>query len=142
MFSEITYFDGVQDKVEDMLEKTDLWGGPETYPHMAAGWAVAFDTPYPWTKQVASDHGGPNHRLGRPDGGGERNIGTACESASMLRRTPKNKLSTSRLDSRGGGIEQLAFEFAISSTGILAKVSYLPPVSKKADHRLTHLACV
>jgi arylsulfatase A-like enzyme len=25
---------------------------------MAAGWAVAFDTPYEWTKQVASDHGG------------------------------------------------------------------------------------
>jgi len=36
----------------------DKWGGPETYPHMAAGWAVAFDTPYKWTKQVASDHGG------------------------------------------------------------------------------------
>jgi arylsulfatase len=41
-----------------MLEKIDLWGGPETYPHMAGGWAVAFDTPYKWTKQIASDHGG------------------------------------------------------------------------------------
>jgi len=36
----------------------DKWGGPETYPHMAAGWAVALDTPYQWTKQVASDYGG------------------------------------------------------------------------------------
>jgi arylsulfatase A-like enzyme len=52
MFSEMTYFNGVQEKV------LDKWGGPETYPHMAAGWAVAFDTPYEWTKQVASDHGG------------------------------------------------------------------------------------
>jgi arylsulfatase len=25
---------------------------------MAAGWAVMFDTPYQWTKQMASDHGG------------------------------------------------------------------------------------
>jgi arylsulfatase len=58
MFSEMTYFNGVQETVPDMLEKIDLWGGPETYPHMAAGWAVAFDTPYKWTKQVASDHGG------------------------------------------------------------------------------------
>ena len=58
MFSEMTYFNGVQEQVEDMLKKMDKWGGPETYPHMAAGWAVAFDTPYQWTKQVASDHGG------------------------------------------------------------------------------------
>ncbi|MBM9513702.1 arylsulfatase [Desulfogranum marinum] len=58
MFSEMTYFNGVQEKVADMLKKMDEWGGPETYPHMAAGWAVAFDTPYTWTKQVASDHGG------------------------------------------------------------------------------------
>ncbi len=58
MFSEMTYFNGVQEKVSDMLQKIDKWGGPETYPHMAAGWAVAFDTPYKWTKQVASDHGG------------------------------------------------------------------------------------
>lgn len=58
MFSEMTYFNGVQEQVEDMLKKMDKWGGPETYPHMAAGWAVAFDTPFKWTKQVASDHGG------------------------------------------------------------------------------------
>ncbi|TVS11767.1 MAG: arylsulfatase [Planctomycetaceae bacterium] len=58
MFSEMTYFNGVQEKVEDMLKFIDKWGGPETYPHMAAGWAVALDTPYTWTKQVASDHGG------------------------------------------------------------------------------------
>jgi arylsulfatase len=58
MFSEMTYFNGVHEKVPDMLKALDKWGGPETYPHMAAGWAVAFDTPYTWTKQVASDHGG------------------------------------------------------------------------------------
>jgi len=58
MFSEMTYFNGVQEQVADMLKVMDKWGGPETYPHMASGWAVAFDTPYKWTKQVASDHGG------------------------------------------------------------------------------------
>ncbi|MDZ7624378.1 MAG: arylsulfatase [Ignavibacteriaceae bacterium] len=58
MFSEMTYFNGVQEKVEDMLKVMDKWGGPETYPHMAAGWAVMFDTPYKWTKQVGSDFGG------------------------------------------------------------------------------------
>lgn len=58
MFSEMTYFNGVHEKVEDMLKVMDKWGGPETYPHMASGWAVMFDTPYKWTKQVASDFGG------------------------------------------------------------------------------------
>jgi arylsulfatase A-like enzyme len=58
MFSEMTYFNGVQETVEDMLKKYDKWGGPETYPHMAAGWAVMFDTPFQWTKQVGSDFGG------------------------------------------------------------------------------------
>jgi len=58
MFNEMTYFNGVTEKVEDMVKLMDKWGGPETYPHMAAGWAVALDTPFQWTKQVASDFGG------------------------------------------------------------------------------------
>jgi arylsulfatase A-like enzyme len=58
MFNEMTYFNGVEETFEDMLKFIDKWGGPETFPHMAAGWAVALDTPYKWPKQVASDHGG------------------------------------------------------------------------------------
>ncbi|MGB8329355.1 MAG: arylsulfatase [Polyangiales bacterium] len=58
MFSEMTYFNGVQETIPDMLKVLDKWGGPETYPHMAAGWAIAFDTPYQWAKQIASDYGG------------------------------------------------------------------------------------
>jgi arylsulfatase len=58
MFNEYTYFNTVQEKVPDMLEHLDEWGGPTTYPHMAAGWAVAFDAPYAWVKQIASSFGG------------------------------------------------------------------------------------
>jgi arylsulfatase len=63
MYSEMTYFNGVQEKVEDMLKKVDQWGGPETYPHMAAGWAVALDAPFGWMKQVASDFGGTRNGM-------------------------------------------------------------------------------
>ena len=63
MFNEYTYFNGVQEKVEDMLKLADKWGGPETYPHMAAGWAVAFDAPFGWMKQVPSDFGGTRNGL-------------------------------------------------------------------------------
>lgn len=58
MFNEMTFFNGVQETVPDMLKSIDKWGGPETYPHMASGWAMVFDTPFQWPKQIASDHGG------------------------------------------------------------------------------------
>jgi arylsulfatase len=63
MFNEYTYFNGVQEKAEDMLKLLDKWGGPETYPHMAAGWAVAFDAPFGWMKQVPSDFGGTRNGM-------------------------------------------------------------------------------
>ena len=63
MFNEYTYFNGVQEKTEDMLKRLDQWGGPETYPHMAAGWAVGFDSPFGWMKQVPSDFGGTRNGM-------------------------------------------------------------------------------
>jgi arylsulfatase A-like enzyme len=63
MFNEYTYFNGVAEKVEDMLRLIDKWGGPETYPHMAAGWAVAFNAPFGWMKQVPSDFGGTRNGM-------------------------------------------------------------------------------
>ena len=63
MFNEYTYFNGVQEKVADMAKLIDKWGGPETYPHYASGWAVAMDSPFTWTKQVASDFGGTRNGL-------------------------------------------------------------------------------
>ena len=63
MFSEMTYFNGVLETVPDMLKHYDEWGGPNTYPHMAAGWAVAGDTPFSWTKQVASNFGGTRNGM-------------------------------------------------------------------------------
>lgn len=58
MYSEMTYFNGVLETVPEMLKHFDEWGSPSTYPHFAAGWAVALDAPFTWTKQVASDFGG------------------------------------------------------------------------------------
>lgn len=63
MYNEYSYFNGVQETVPDMLKRLEQWGGPETYPHMAAGWAVAFDAPFGWMKQVASDFGGTRNGL-------------------------------------------------------------------------------
>jgi len=61
--NEMTYFNGVQDTVADQLKKLDKWGSPETYPHFAAGWAVAGNAPFAWTKQVGGDYGGSKNGM-------------------------------------------------------------------------------
>jgi arylsulfatase len=63
MYSEMTYFNAVQETVPDMLRHYNEWGGPSTYPHFAAGWAVAMDAPFSYTKQVASDFGGTRNGM-------------------------------------------------------------------------------
>ncbi len=44
--------------VAEQLKFYDVWGSDKTTPHMAVAWAWAFDTPFKWTKQVASHFGG------------------------------------------------------------------------------------
>jgi arylsulfatase A-like enzyme len=58
MYNEYTYFNGVQESVGEILKHYDDLGGPLSYAHMAAGWAVAGDAPFSWTKQIGSDFGG------------------------------------------------------------------------------------
>ena len=41
----------------------DVWGTDQTYPHYAVGWAWALDTPYQWTKEVASHFGGTRNGM-------------------------------------------------------------------------------
>jgi arylsulfatase len=56
--NQYTAYNGVLDvPVEAQLRYYDDWGSAKTYPHMAVGWAWAFDTPFKWTKQVASHFG-------------------------------------------------------------------------------------
>jgi arylsulfatase A-like enzyme len=49
--------------VEEQLQYYDAWGSAGTYPHMAVAWSWAFDTPFKWTKQVASHFGGTRQGL-------------------------------------------------------------------------------
>jgi arylsulfatase len=57
--NEIASLNGADVPVEAQLKNFyDVWGSALTYPHMAIGWAWAFDTPYKWTKSIASHFGG------------------------------------------------------------------------------------
>jgi arylsulfatase A-like enzyme len=49
--------------VAEQLKYYDAWGSDKTQPHMAVGWTWAFDTPFKWTKQIASHFGGTRQGL-------------------------------------------------------------------------------
>jgi arylsulfatase len=59
-FNEMINFNGAAalETPEYLLAHLDEWGGRDSYAHYAVGWAHAMDTPYQWTKQVASHWGG------------------------------------------------------------------------------------
>lgn len=59
-FNEASFFNGLQalETPEYLMARIDKLGGPESYNHFAVGWAHALNTPYQWTKVVASHFGG------------------------------------------------------------------------------------
>ena len=57
--NEFTTFNGVPVPVKDQFLWYPFWGSDRTFPHFAAPWAWAIDTPFKWMKQVASHFGGP-----------------------------------------------------------------------------------
>jgi arylsulfatase A-like enzyme len=59
-YNETTTLNGMADieTPEFLASKIDDFGGPHAYNHYAVGWAHAMDTPYQWTKQIASHWGG------------------------------------------------------------------------------------
>ena len=57
--NEVAFFNGVNMMpVAEQMKWYDVWGTEQTYNHMSAGWSWAFDTPFPWFKQIASHLGG------------------------------------------------------------------------------------
>jgi arylsulfatase A-like enzyme len=63
-FNQMTAYNGILDVPEALqLLHFEDWGSSATYPHMAVAWSWAFDTPFKWTKQVASHFGGTRQGL-------------------------------------------------------------------------------
>jgi arylsulfatase A-like enzyme len=85
-FNEMANFNGAAhlETPEFMVSVMDKLGTPEAYNHYAVGWAWAMDTPYQWTKQVASHWGGTRNGTivhwpkGIEEKGGLRNQFTHC----------------------------------------------------------------
>jgi arylsulfatase len=63
LYSEFAVLNGIHPTVEDNMKFYDVWGTDQTYPHYAVPWAWAWDTPYQWTKEVASHFGGTRNGM-------------------------------------------------------------------------------
>jgi len=61
--NEIASFNGVYEPIEGALKVIDELGGPKYYNHFPAAWAHAMDTPFQWTKQIASHFGGTRNPM-------------------------------------------------------------------------------
>ncbi len=62
-YNENMALNGIVGKADQMMDHIEDWGGPSTYPHFAIGWAWAGNTPFQWTKQVASHFGGTRNGM-------------------------------------------------------------------------------
>jgi arylsulfatase len=61
--NENLFFNGFSEKWQDNLKYIDELGGPKHFNHFPAAWAHAMDTPFQWTKQVASHFGGTRNPM-------------------------------------------------------------------------------
>jgi arylsulfatase len=62
-YNEMMALNGIIGTYDQMAGHIDDWGGPTTFPHFAIGWAWATNTPFQWTKQVASHFGGTRNGM-------------------------------------------------------------------------------
>jgi arylsulfatase len=62
-YNEMMALNGIIGTADQMIQHIDDWGGPNTFPHFAIGWAWAGNSPFQWTKQVASHFGGTRNGM-------------------------------------------------------------------------------
>ncbi|MCJ7754565.1 MAG: sulfatase-like hydrolase/transferase, partial [Thermoanaerobaculales bacterium] len=63
LLNEMTFFNAIPEDFAEVERRMDELGGPNTFNHYPIGWAHAMDTPFQWTKQVASHFGGTRNGL-------------------------------------------------------------------------------
>jgi arylsulfatase len=63
LLNEMTFFNAIPEDFKEVLRRMDELGGPKTFNHYPIGWAHAMDTPFQWTKQIASHWGGTRNGM-------------------------------------------------------------------------------
>jgi arylsulfatase len=63
LLNEMTFFNAIPEEFSEIKRRMDELGGPTTFNHYPIGWAHAMDTPFQWTKQIASHFGGTRNGM-------------------------------------------------------------------------------
>jgi len=63
LLNEMSIFNNIPEDFKQVAARMDELGGPNTFNHYPVGWAHAMDTPFQWTKQIASHFGGTRNGL-------------------------------------------------------------------------------
>jgi arylsulfatase A-like enzyme len=90
---------GALQTTEFMASRIDAFGTPSAYNHYAVGWAHAMDTPYHWTKQIASHWGGTRNGTiahwpkGTTPGSSTTRTRTGARHATSRPRCPRSSRS-------------------------------------------------
>ncbi len=63
LLNEMTFFNGIPEDLQHVQSRTDELGSWTTSNHYPVGWAHAMDTPFQWTKQIASHYGGTRNGM-------------------------------------------------------------------------------
>ncbi|MCA0921425.1 arylsulfatase [Pseudooceanicola nanhaiensis] len=63
LLNENTYFNNVEETLDEVAQQLDKLGTRDSFSHFAAGWAVAGSTPFKWTKRIASNFGGTRNGM-------------------------------------------------------------------------------
>jgi len=63
LLNEMTVFNAIPEDLKEVVRRMNELGGPTTFNHYPVGWAHAMDTPFQWTKQIASHFGGTRNGM-------------------------------------------------------------------------------
>ena len=63
LLNEMSVFNNILEDFKEVTRRMDELGGPTTFNHYPVGWAHAMDTPFQWTKQIASHFGGTRNGM-------------------------------------------------------------------------------
>jgi arylsulfatase A-like enzyme len=152
-FNQYTAYNGVLDvPIAAQMKAYDAWGSAGTYPHMAVAWSWAFDTPFKWTKQVASHFGGTRQGLAISwpnrikDAGGIRHqfhhiidiVPTILEAAGIEAPTTVNGIAQKPIE----GVSMVyTFDKANADAPSTRKTQYFEMVSNRGIYQDGWYAC-
>ena len=63
LLNEMSFFNAIPEDFSEVMRRMNELGGPTTFNHYPIGWAHAMDTPFQWTKQIASHFGGTRNGM-------------------------------------------------------------------------------